>query len=90
MSKSLSGWLSERSMSQRAFAEKIGVRQASVARIAAGLQFPRRALRHRILQETDGEVDVYHETHTSMLGRGAPKAPPQPVDGPSAEELAAD
>ena len=49
--------------------------QASVWRIAAGVQFPRRAKRKRILDETDGEVDVYDETAGSknpVANDGAP------------------
>ena len=73
MKKTLSEWLIARGMSQKEFGDRIGMRQASVARIAAGLQFPRRNKRQRILEETDGEVDVYDETAGKIsASMGAP------------------
>jgi hypothetical protein len=59
--KTLSEWLMERRVTPRAFGQRIGMTQASVWRIAAGLQLPRRGKRQRILDETDGEVDCWDE-----------------------------
>ncbi len=52
----LSDWLAKENMNQTDFAELIGVRQASVARMAAGLQIPRKELMRVVIAVTGGEV----------------------------------
>lgn len=52
----LAAWLSERKISQAAFAEMIGSSQSQVARFAADARIPNRPTMLRIVEVTDGAV----------------------------------
>jgi predicted transcriptional regulator len=52
----LAAWLSENSITQAAFAEKIGSSQPQVARFAVGSRIPNRDTMRRIVAATEGAV----------------------------------
>lgn len=52
----LDDWLKAENLTEAAFAERIGVRQATVNRYRKGERYPDRRVMRRIMRETAGKV----------------------------------